>query len=85
MSYSLSVPASALIWAVNDPGRLGRQPQSARRARRRGLSRTVARVERSAEHQSSLNELHALAARLRQGLDAAQSEAATRLARNYGN
>lgn len=74
MPYSLSVSAPALIWAVKDPLRIGRQPQSARRARRRGLSKTVSRVERSAEHRSSLNALHALATRFRQGLDATQSE-----------
>lgn len=74
MLYSLSVPAPALIWAVNEPLRSGRQPHGAQRARRRGLSRTVSRVERSAEHQSSLNDLHALATRFRQRLDATQSE-----------
>ena len=74
MPYSLSAPLGALVWAVNDPMRLERQPRGSRRARRRGLSRTISRVERSAEWRNSLSELHALATSFRQGLDAAQLE-----------
>ena len=63
-----------MVWAVNEHPRRERQPQGARRARRRGLSRTVSRVERSAAYRRSLHELHALATGFQHGLDAAQRE-----------
>jgi hypothetical protein len=74
MPYSLSAPAGALVWAVNEPVRLARHPRGSRRARRRGLSSTVSRVERSAEYRRSLSTLHELATRLQQGLDTPQRE-----------
>lgn len=63
-----------MVWAVNEHARFERQPRGARRARRRGLSKTVSRVERSAEYRRSLDELHQLASSFRHGLDGAQRE-----------
>lgn len=74
MAFSLLAPAGALVWAVSEPVRLERLPRGSRRARRRGLSRTVARVERSAAYRRSVDELHALATRLQHELDAGQRE-----------
>jgi len=50
------------------------EPRAARRARRRGLSSVVSRVERSAEYRRSIGELHALASSFQRGLNRAQGE-----------
>jgi hypothetical protein len=73
--YPLPVVAGAQVWQVNEPTRLRElQLRGSRRARRRGLSRAVSQVERSAEYRRSIGELHALASSFRHALDGSQQE-----------
>jgi hypothetical protein len=74
MPYSLPASVGALVWAVNEPARLRHPSRGSRRARRRGLSQTVSRVERSAEHRRSLSDLHELSSSFRRSLDEAQRQ-----------
>jgi hypothetical protein len=65
--------------APNQPAPKGSRPdrralRGARRARRRGLSRAVSRIERSVEYRRSLSELHALASSFQRGLSRSQRE-----------